>query len=208
MSGGIRNVYIKNCSFLGTNVGIRFKTIRGRGGIVENIYIQDIRMKDIPSDAVRFTMYYEHGEPVGKDDKKDIPAINEGTPRFQNIYMKNILCEGAKRAVYMEGLPEMAVRNINLENVSMTAQTGVTCIEADGVKFKNVKIISAISPVFKLYNSRNFSMEQVSIPDSEEIFAELKGDKTENIFWKGLDASVIKRIHIDKNVKSNALITD
>jgi polygalacturonase len=206
MSGNIRNIYVKNCSFLGTDVGLRFKTTRGRGGVVENIYIQDIRMKDIPSDAVLFTMYYEYGEPVGEDDKKDIPAVTEGTPRFQNIYMKNILCDGAKRAVYMEGLPEMAVRNINLENVSITAQTGVTCIEADGVKFKNVKITSAVSPVFKLYNSRNFSMEQVSILDSEEIFAELKGGKTAAIELKGFDKSIIKKIQFGEKVEPDAII--
>lgn len=35
MSGGVRNVSVSNCQFLGTDVGLRFKSKRGRGGIVE-----------------------------------------------------------------------------------------------------------------------------------------------------------------------------
>ena len=40
MSGGARNIYVSNCSFIGTDIGLRFKTTRGRGGIVENIYVK------------------------------------------------------------------------------------------------------------------------------------------------------------------------
>src|SRR5690554_6475131 len=44
MSGDVRNISVKNCQFLGTDVGLRFKSNRGRGGVVENIYISDIYM--------------------------------------------------------------------------------------------------------------------------------------------------------------------
>ena len=46
MSGGAKNIYVDNCSFIGTDIGLRFKTTRGRGGVVENIYISNITMKD------------------------------------------------------------------------------------------------------------------------------------------------------------------
>ncbi|MCU0323153.1 MAG: glycoside hydrolase family 28 protein, partial [Chitinophagaceae bacterium] len=42
MSGGARNIYVDNCTFIGTDIGLRFKTTRGRGGIVENIFINNI----------------------------------------------------------------------------------------------------------------------------------------------------------------------
>lgn len=51
MSGGVRNISVSNCQFLGTDVGLRFKSRRGRGGIVENIYISDIYMFNILTDS-------------------------------------------------------------------------------------------------------------------------------------------------------------
>jgi polygalacturonase len=206
MSGGVRNIYVKNCSFLGTDVGLRFKTTRGRGGVVENIYVQDIRMKDIPTDAVRFDMYY-----ANRDDetKETILEVTEETPRFQNIYMKNIVCDGADKAIHIQGLPEMPIRNINFENVIVSAKNGVNCIEADDIKFRNVKVTPAVYPVFKLYNSRNVVMEDITFPDSKEIFMELKGGKTQKIHLKGFDTSTVKeRIQLGKEVKPDALIVE
>lgn len=215
MSGDVRNIYVKNCSFIGTDVGIRFKTTRGRGGIVENIYIQDIRMKDIPEDAILFTMYYGDRVSIPMDDEtdsdygKNIPPVSEETPRFQNIYMKNIICDGARRAAYMQGLPEMPIRNINLENTVISAQNGVTCIEADNIKFKNVKITPESSVAFNIFNGRNILLENVTVPDSMETFMKLAGGRTENIRWKGLGASAAgKKIRLGKSVKPDALITD
>ncbi len=212
MSGGIRNIYVKNCSFLGTDVGIRFKTTRGRGGIVENIYIQDIRMKDIPEDAVLFTMYYGDRVSIPMNDEEDsdyeknVPPVSEETPRIQNVYMKNIICDGARRAVYLQGLPEMPIRNINLENAVMSAQNGVTCIEADNIKFKNVKIIPDAPIAFSVFNGKNLLLENVTVPDSIGSFMKLAGGKTAAIELKGFDESISKKIQFGKKVKSDAVI--
>jgi polygalacturonase len=58
MSGGAKNIFVSNCSFIGTDIGLRFKTTRGRGGVVEKIYIKDIAMRDILGSAILFDMYY------------------------------------------------------------------------------------------------------------------------------------------------------
>ncbi|HVK47284.1 MAG TPA: glycoside hydrolase family 28 protein, partial [Pseudobacter sp.] len=52
MSGGVKNIYVSNCTFIGTDIGLRFKSARGRGGVVENIYITDIAMRDIVGEAI------------------------------------------------------------------------------------------------------------------------------------------------------------
>lgn len=58
MSGGVNNVIVSDCQFMGTDVGLRFKSTRGRGGVVENIFIDNINMIDISGDAVLFDLYY------------------------------------------------------------------------------------------------------------------------------------------------------
>ena len=58
MSGGVRNISVNNCQFLGTDVGLRFKSNRGRGGVVENIYVNNIFMLNIATDSFLFDLYY------------------------------------------------------------------------------------------------------------------------------------------------------
>src|SRR5690606_19940005 len=70
MSGGAKNLFVYDCSFIGTDIGLRFKTTRGRGGVVENIFIKNINMKDIANEAVLFDMYYGIKDPKPEPGKK------------------------------------------------------------------------------------------------------------------------------------------
>ncbi len=203
MSGSIRNIYIKNCSFLGTDIGIRFKSTRGRGGIVENIYIQDIRMKDIPTEAIGFNLFYEKTPPSPEESLDyETDPVTEETPRFQNIFMKNIICSGAANAIYIQGLPEMPVKNVQFENITISANTGVTCIETEGIKFKNVKIITNKNPAFGLYNSRNIILENIELP---KLTSSIKaaGRKTTGIY---VEKGAFEKIEHGKDIKPDAII--
>ncbi|MDR1951358.1 MAG: glycoside hydrolase family 28 protein, partial [Bacteroidales bacterium] len=97
MSGGVRNVKVSNCSFLGTDVGLRFKSTRGRGGVVENIWIEDINMTNIPTEALLFDLFYAgrsalQVREVGELTNSDVMPVDETTPQFRNIFIKNIIC--------------------------------------------------------------------------------------------------------------------
>lgn len=146
MSGGVKNIYVDNCTFMGTDVGLRFKSTRGRGGVVENIHISNINMINIPNEALIFNLFYGGKGPgeAGYDDNKGadiVPPVTEETPCFKDIYIKNVTCNGAGRAVYFNGLPEMRITNINMENMIVTnANKGIELSQADGVNINNVKI--------------------------------------------------------------------
>ena len=58
MSSSVKNICVKNCTFLGTDVGLRFKSKRGRGGCVGNIYIDNINMIGIETDCILFDLNY------------------------------------------------------------------------------------------------------------------------------------------------------
>ena len=149
MSGGARNIYVSDCSFLGTDIGLRFKTTRGRGGIVENIYTANINMKDIPGEAILFDMYYAAKDPVPlAGEKRAAPKVQalpvtEATPRFRNFYINNVVCSGAEKAVFIRGLPEMPVSNIFLRNLVIKANEGISCLEATGIHFSNVYLVTS-----------------------------------------------------------------
>jgi polygalacturonase len=213
MSGGVRNISVRRCIFLGTDVGLRFKTTRGRGGVVEKIYISDIRMKDIPTDAIGFNMYYGGEAPIPDSDSKSVlvsraPApVDEKTPRFQSIFLRNIICTGAERAVLLEGLPEMAIRDIELENVLISSRKGLECIDADQIRLKNARILPRTGPVLSLKDSRNVTMEKVSGPEGAELFVKLEGERTGGIRILETDLSKAKKgIELGKNVPADAVI--
>lgn len=92
MSGGVNNMHVSNCTFLGTDVGLRFKSTRGRGGVVKNIFISDVQMKDIPTYAISFNLYYggrsvsELMESGGiQTGSADLPPVTEETPQFKDV---------------------------------------------------------------------------------------------------------------------------
>jgi polygalacturonase len=75
MSGGVRNMHVSQCTFIGTDCGLRFKSTRGRGGVVEDIYISDIDMINIQAEAIRFNLFYGGESPVGSDGSINIQYL-------------------------------------------------------------------------------------------------------------------------------------
>lgn len=209
MSGGVRNILVQNCDFLGTDVGVRFKSTRGRGGIVENIHIRDIRMKDIAADAVLFDLFYASQAPTPEQTLDVAPEpVSEKTPRFQNIYLNNIFCSGAANAVYIQGLPEMSVQNVQLENLVISADAGVTAVFADGVTFKNASILPKNGPPFMLYACRNWTLDNVSFPESDKTWIRLAGEKTDAVRLKNITALPDGKLEFKNGATPAALIRE
>ena len=214
MSGGVRNIFVRNCTFIGTDVGLRFKSTRGRGGVVENIFIGDIRMSNIATEAIRFNMFYGGQAPIPEDGeqrqdsraRREVFPTNEGTPQFRKIYCKNITCRGAAGAVLLQGLPEMPIREIELENVLISADTGLVCADAQQIKLTDVKILTEKSPVYSFYNSRNVTLQNISGSESEGVFIRLQGEKTKEIHLAGSNISrLVDRIQLTQGVQPDAI---
>jgi Endopolygalacturonase len=188
MSGGVRNISVSNCEFLGTDVGIRFKSNRGRGGVVENIYISDIYMNDIVTDSFLFDLYYggkSASESLEDNDQvaaetATVPVTVE-TPCFRNIYVKNLVSRNARRAMFFNGLPEMNISNINLENAVISAQFGAELVESSGVKFTHVDITPKQGAAYLLKNVKNFSATDLEYPATLAQPVVISGNMTKNI---------------------------
>ena len=166
MSGGVKNVAVSDCQFTGTDVGLRFKSCRGRGGVVENIYIKNTSMFDIQTDAITFDLYYGGKSAVealadgddSKNKKVETFKVDETTPAFQNIFIDHVICRTARRAAYFNGLPEMPVKNVNISDVEINnAQEGIVINRTDGVTLDNIKV-QAKGHTFDAKNSTNVSV--------------------------------------------------
>ncbi len=192
MSGGVRNISVKNCQFLGTDVGLRFKSTRGRGGVVENIYISDIYMFNIETESFLFDLYYggksatetlEDGDKVS-DNEINYP-VNEETPVFRNIFVKNLISRNARRAMFFNGLPEMKISNIHIEDVKITAQLGAELSNSKDIIFKNVHIVPQTGSALILKEVENFNSDNFTYPAGLEKPVDIQGNGNNNIVISG-----------------------
>ncbi len=199
MSGGARNIDVSNCTFIGTDIGLRFKTTRGRGGVVENITINNIYMKDIVGEAILFDMYYMAKDPVPMaGETRELPkvefkTVDETTPVFKNFKISNVFCNGAEKAIFVRGIPEMHIKDITFDNIVIQAKKGIDIQEASNLVFKNIHIIAKESnPIIDIIQSDNISFENVKYNANTELLFRVSGDRSTKIDIKKVDASKAK----------------
>ena len=150
MSGGVNNVSVRDCQFIGTDVGLRFKSTRGRGGVVKNIFIDNINMLNISGDAITFDLYY-----WVKNAPKEIPPVDETTPRFCDITISNVTSFASGKALKFNGIPEMPIDNIKVSNSVFTAREGGLLCNSENILFENLTIRAEEGPGLVIDNVKN-----------------------------------------------------
>lgn len=186
MSGSIRNVVINNCVFEGTDRGIRMKSRRGRGGVIEDIRVNNIVMKDVIC-PFTLNLYYFCG-PRGNDkyvwDKNPYPVTDE-TPAFRRIHFSNISArEVSASAGFLYGLAEMYAEDITFNNVDIAMkkdaepgmpdmlsnlepmkQRGFYCGNVHNICFTDVKISGHEGPSFEIENGSGIEFNRCKCND-------------------------------------------
>ena len=212
MSGGARNIFVSDCTFIGTDIGLRFKTTRGRGGIVEKIYIKNITMKDILHSAILFDMYYGGKsaieDPDGKGTNTVKIPVDESTPQFREFYVNNVVCNGADNGLLIRGLPEMSIKGIHLENLVLKSNKGVEISEANDVTLKNVWLESKdTNPVLLIDNSSNIQLDGIKYTSGADLLFNITGSRSEQIRVINTDTSKAKnKIEFESGAVSKSLV--
>jgi polygalacturonase len=114
MSGGIRNVEIRNCIMDADNwAPVRFKSQPSRGGVVENITYRDIQLKDTRK-AFEFNMAWRMVNPKPPSDP--LPVV-------RNVKIINVSGTTANVGD-MHGLEDSPIINVSFENCHIKARRG------------------------------------------------------------------------------------
>ena len=156
--GGMKNIFVTDCNFIGTDIGIRVKSNAGRGGLVRDIYITNIFMTNIVEAAVLFDTYYEDVT-AGQNKDSVRTTLRDKTPVFRDFHISNVHCKGAKEAISITGLPEMPVSKIYFENMTIEAENGFTSQDAQDIYLKKVKLITTKMPAYNTGNAKNVVVE-------------------------------------------------
>lgn len=208
--GGVRNISVRNCIFVGTDVGLRFKSVRGRGGVVEKVFVDGIQMRGIVTDAILFDMYYSGGAPDVEATKdltiRKAEPVTDRTPQFTDFFVKNVVCNGADRAIVINGLPEMSIKNMVLDNVSISSKRGVFLADAKGVQLNGCRIVPQSGAVVTIIQSSDVTIKGGTYPAATDVFLKVVGEKSENIRLVGVDLKQAKKgIELGENVKADAV---
>ena len=148
MSGGIKDMFVRNCTFKNTHSIASIKAIRGRGAYIKNIHYENCSLVNHStehSDTKWFRGAIYADDFYGNEEfDADTPVqIDEGTPVVDGIYFKNITVDTiAGNAVYLCGLPEMPFKNIYMENVRARGKYGMRVKNIDNLQTINTKVIS------------------------------------------------------------------
>jgi polygalacturonase len=158
-AGMIRNVYVHDCVFDNTTVGIRFKTRRPRGGGGENLFYERIRLSNLSGAAFNWDMLGS-ATYVGKLAERSPLPINKLTPEYKNITATNIIAENVGQFVKVNGIPERPLKNVRIEYATSSAKTLFTVTDATGFTIKNAKL-EATDPKITLLDAKNVSFQNV-----------------------------------------------
>ena len=139
MSRGVENVCVHDCTFLGTDTGIRIKSALGRGGYIKDIAVKNIVMSEIVRDCITISLNYgsksflDIADNITEFDSDDIPVVG-------GIEISQITCDGASRFLHIDGLPSSPVKNVTLKNCNANANTATQIANAENITFENVAV--------------------------------------------------------------------
>jgi DNA sulfur modification protein DndE len=133
--------------------------------------------------------------------------VNEGTPQFRDIVLSRILCRGAGRAVMLEGLPEMPIQGIVLDDVGISANKGLATVDADAITLRRVEIAPQAGPALAVRDSRNVTIEGGAAASGTGVYLRVDGAAANGIRVSGVDLRNAKTpIETGANVPAGAVV--
>jgi hypothetical protein len=183
MSGSVRNVFMEDCEFAGTDRAIRIKSRADRGGVVENIYARNLKVRDMQREVVILNMDYS-------SDRQAI--TKQSPPVFRNMEFENIIGIGAPTAILIQGMESSPIENIRFERMVITASKGVVVNHAKDLVFEGVRVKPAKGPVFDFANVANVTIRNAVAPAGTEVFLDLEGTNSTGVVIESSDLSAAK----------------
>ena len=150
MSGSVRNVYMHDCDFEGTDRVLRIKSRPGRGGVVENVWVDRVTARDLQREVVILNLDYSA-------DKN--PVKERFMPYFRNIHVQNLAASGAPVAIRIVGLPDSVIENVSFTNVAIVSKKGVLAKCANNISFEHTVIAPTEGKLWELESVTHLTMD-------------------------------------------------
>jgi polygalacturonase len=157
IAGGIRNLVADAITCDGTQMGVRIKSRRGRGGCVEDVRFSNWTMRNV-GQAINVTSYYM----MEGEARTAAQPVSEKTPVFRNIAISAMTINHARVAINIEGLPEMPIQGLRISDVIASARTGLKAFNTEALGLHNVRVDAEAGPAFLVQDSTELELDGVS----------------------------------------------
>jgi polygalacturonase len=196
MSGGVKRVTISNCVFEGTDIGIRIKTMRGRGGVVEDVIVSNVTMNNMTNDGILITLRYQ----ITKQE-----PLSERTPAVNNIHFSNINIRGAQRAIAVFGLEERDVSQISFNDIQIYSTKGILLENSNGVSFHDIRLEIREGIPLEAKDSKKIVWDMVSVTTPKKDLPFLKFVNCQDIKVSNCYQSDLIPVYISEDEKCNGI---
>lgn len=172
VSGDVRNVFASDINIKTVQYGFRIKATKGRGGVVENVWIEDMKISHTTTEAIQITTAY------------GLPFRAESTalPLVRNIHLKNISATKTSQAININGLPEMPISDISFEDVTLATHIGIGLSNTKNISFSNMDLtLKDNDPLFAVTDSTHINIDAALCKVSTPVCLLLQGGKSNNI---------------------------
>ena len=133
-SGGIRNIFVENCVMDSPELdrALRFKNNAERGGVLENIFMRNVKIGRVGEAVLTIDLLYEEG------------AKGAFKPVVRNVQMDNITSSASPRVMYIRGFAGAVIENIRISNSIFSGVTDTDLITHAGlIILNNVTVLPA-----------------------------------------------------------------
>ncbi len=140
-SGGIKGITVRNLKYRGTDCGFRVKSAKTRGGIIEDVLVENLEMVNVKypfNMCLNWHPAYSYCR-IPEGYEGEIPAhwkvltapvvpAEKGIPQVKNLVIRNVAAwnepdyEGSSRAFEVDAFPEKPMINVVLEHVKIQAK--------------------------------------------------------------------------------------
>lgn len=198
MSGDVRNVFMENCRFEGTDRIVRIKSRADRGGIVENIFVRSVEGSDLQRDAIILNMDY------AADRSEFTSSV---APTFRNMEFQDVNSNGAPIAVQIQGMKESPIHNLVFKNMFLTSTRGVQANYVSQLRFEDLRILATEGPTFSLLDASKITINGCSASAETGVFLQLEGANSKHVVIENCDLTAInKPVALGDNVDPSSVI--
>jgi polygalacturonase len=105
-SGDIRNVFAQDCRMDSPNLDrvLRFKDNAMRGGVIEHVYMRNVKAGQVAGPAIEVDFFYEEGQK------------GPYTPVVRDVEVVNLTCKKSQTAWTLRGFANAPIHDVRLRN--------------------------------------------------------------------------------------------
>lgn len=187
-SGGIRNVYATHCQFSGTDRIVRIKTARGRGGVIEKLWFDNLSGEHILLEAIHLNMLYT-------GSRMPAQPVSDATPTLRDIHFENISCtSGDGYAVEFLGLPERAIENVTIAGLTAATRRGINCSDVRDLRFTDVNITPKSGPVVTIVDGEDITLDSLNVSVGTTELLRVEGARSREIRIRSTSAPALRNL--------------